>query len=104
LDELGLKPLFMKLDIQGYEFQALKGGEQTLRACEPVLLIESPPEEKIVKYLRGFGYQMYAFIRGKFVPGSVGSHNTFFMTPGKSSLVKAHIESAELTANSLQCA
>jgi len=92
LDELGLSPFFIKLDIQGYEYQALKGGEQTLRRCEPILLIESPPEEEIVSYLAEFGYEMFGFKGGKFFPGMVGSHNTFFMTPQKSRLVERLIE------------
>jgi FkbM family methyltransferase len=92
LDEFNLKPFFMKLDIQGYEFLALKGGEQTIKSNEPILLIESPPEDDIVNYLKGFGYVMYAFRDGKFFPGQAGSHNTFFMTPAKAVLVKAHIQ------------
>jgi len=91
LDELDLKPFFIKLDIQGYEFRALKGGEQTLKACLPVLLIESPPEPEIVEYLLGFGYRMYAFMDGRFFPERMGSLNTFFMTPDKSDLVRRHI-------------
>ena len=31
LDELDLDPFFIKLDIQGYEYNALKGGEQTIK-------------------------------------------------------------------------
>lgn len=94
LDEFGFKPFFMKLDIQGYEYNALKGGEKTLKENEPVLLIESPPEAEIVQYLKGFGYEMYAFREGRFVRGAAGSHNTFFMTPAKSVLVKNHIQAA----------
>jgi hypothetical protein len=81
----------MKLDIQGYEYNALKGGRNTLKENEPVLLIESPPEEEIVEFLKQFGYAMYAFRDSCFVRGEAGSHNTFFMTPAKSALVKDHI-------------
>ena len=91
LDELNFNPFFIKLDIQGYEFQALKGGEQTIKTCEPVLLIESPPEEEVINYLNGFGYQLYAFKEGMFMRGVAGGNNTFFMTENKSRLVKAHI-------------
>lgn len=92
LDEFNLKPFFMKLDIQGYEYFALKGAEKTIRENEPILLIESPPEQEIQTYLAGFGYKMYAFREGKFYPGEIGSHNTFFMTSAKASLVKAHLQ------------
>lgn len=95
LDEFNLKPFFMKLDIQGYEYNALLGAEQTLKSNEPILLIESPPEPEIITYLEGMGYKMYAFREGKFILNGVGSHNTFFMTPAKAALVKAHIESTD---------
>lgn len=86
LDELELDPFFIKLDIQGYEYQALKGGEQTIKTYEPILLVESP-DKRTINYLKGFGYRLYAFKEGKFIPGR-GKLNTFFMTENKSSLVK----------------
>ena len=88
LDGLGLKPFFMKLDIQGYEFAALKGSEDTLKKYEPILLIESPTDEEMLKYLSGLGYEKYAFRDGRFVKGEFGSLNTFFMTDSKAKLVQ----------------
>ena len=82
LDELDLEPFFIKLDIQGYEYRALKGGEQTIRTYEPIFLIEWP-DDRIINYLKGFGYQFYAFKQGKFIPGIRGELNTFFMTQEK---------------------
>ncbi|NEO34353.1 MAG: FkbM family methyltransferase [Symploca sp. SIO3C6] len=87
LDELNLDPFLIKLDLQGYEYNALKGGEQTIIKYEPVLLIESP-EQIIINYLKAFGYQLYAFREGKFIPGIKGKINTFFMTQQKWSLLK----------------
>lgn len=91
LDELQLAPFFMKLDIQGYEYKALKGAEKTLAAHEPVLLIESP-NRTIRNFLKSLRYEFYAFDRGKFICGVTGSLNTFFMTTGKSRLVENYIE------------
>ncbi|QBQ54393.1 FkbM family methyltransferase [Nitrosococcus wardiae] len=90
LDELELAPFFIKIDIQGYEYQALKGGEQTIQKYKPILLLESP-DDRIVKYLKGFNYQFYAFKAGKFFPDTFGSPNTFFMTKEKAYLVKNNI-------------
>ena len=90
LDQLGLKPLFIKLDIQGYEYQALKGGEKTIRANEPILLIEAP-DQQIIDYLSELGYQYYAFDNGKFTAGETGMLNTFFMTKTKASDMEEHI-------------
>ncbi|MDI9640660.1 FkbM family methyltransferase [Geitlerinema splendidum] len=91
LDELKLAPFFIKIDVQGYEFQALQGGETTIRTHQPVLLIESP-SKRIIDYLKSFGYQIYAFKRGKFIPTFKNSLNAFFMTESKASLVEAYIE------------
>lgn len=90
LDELTLNPFFIKIDIQGYELQAIKGGRETIKTHEPVLLIEQPNDD-IVSYLKEFGYQTYAFVNGKFTPGKDGFPNTFLMTPGKAELVKEFI-------------
>lgn len=91
LDELGLAPFFIKLDIQGYEYRALRGGEQTIRTYEPVLLIETP-DDRVIYYLKGLGYEFYAFKQGKLIPGIRGKLNTFFMTEKKSSLVRINTD------------
>ena len=42
IDDLGLPGCdLIQLDIEGYEFHALKGGIQTIRAFKPVIVIES---------------------------------------------------------------
>lgn len=87
LDELNLVPFFIKLDIQGYEYQALKGGENTIRANEPVLLIEAP-DQQIIDYLDALGYRYFAFDRGKFRAQTKGKLNTFFMTKKRASGVE----------------
>lgn len=40
LDSLCLSPDFIKLDVEGMEWHALKGGEQTIRRCKPVIMFE----------------------------------------------------------------
>lgn len=86
LDDLNLAPFFIKLDIQGYEYEALKGGEKTIKIHEPILLIESA-DARIVDFLSGFGYRLYSFESGKFNPGVKGKLNTFFMTDKKHALL-----------------
>jgi hypothetical protein len=51
------------------------------------------PDDRTIEYLRGFGYQYFAFKQGKFIPGMNGELNTFFMTAKKSSLVSKNMES-----------
>lgn len=40
LDLLGLAPDFIKLDVEGMEYAALVGGEQTIRTHRPVIMLE----------------------------------------------------------------
>lgn len=90
LDDLNLDPFFMKLDVQGYEFSALKGGEQTIKKYKPILLIENPDDfEAITDYLQDFGYQIYSFQEGNLIPNTKGKLNTFFMTPDRLAMVES---------------
>ncbi|MFE1601526.1 FkbM family methyltransferase [Methylobacterium sp. ID0610] len=82
LDAQGLKPAFIKIDVQGFELQVLKGAAETLNAFRPVLLIEAvPPEGEIVRFLRGLGYVECAVRDGAIVPGSVGGKNALYAVP-----------------------
>ncbi|MGM3305434.1 FkbM family methyltransferase [Anabaena sp. WFMT] len=90
LDDINLAPFFIKLDIQGYELQALIGGESTIKKYKPILLIETP-NEITINHLKRFGYQLYSFEKGKFKSGIKGKLNTFFMTPDKAFLVEENI-------------
>jgi FkbM family methyltransferase len=85
-DGTGLAPFFIKLDVQGYELEALTGGERTLRNHEPILLIESP-DEPTSDFLGGLGYQPYSYEGGALKPRTLGVTNTFFMTDGKAALL-----------------
>src|SRR5574337_652768 len=78
MDDLALKPSFIKLDIQGFELSALQGAENTLDQFRPVLLIETPDAE-IKTYLKRFGYVHCKFDRGALIPSAQGGDlNSFF--------------------------
>ncbi len=85
LDDLRLNPYFIKIDVQGFELNVLKGGENTIKLHRPILLIESINEE-IIKYLEQFGYQFFSFDTGTLSKG-VGKLNTFCLTKEKLSEV-----------------
>jgi len=62
IDSLNLSPIGIKLDIQGHEKAALLGAVQTLRRCEPLLLIEKGPyDDGIGEFLRYLGYMPKSF-------------------------------------------
>ena len=91
LDSFDLSPFFIKLDIQGYELNALKGAERTLINHAPILLTETPSED-LCEYIKQFGYQSYFFDNKFFYRGNNFKLNLFFMTDEKASLVAKYIK------------
>jgi FkbM family methyltransferase len=61
LDAVG----FIKIDVEGHELAVLRGGEQTLRRCAPVLLVELEDRHhphavaEATSFLEGLGYLGY---------------------------------------------
>jgi FkbM family methyltransferase len=58
---------FLKLDIEGSEYDALRGAEETLRRCRPVVLFENKhlwsryfgiPRDAVERLLTGHGYRL----------------------------------------------
>lgn len=58
---------FLKLDVEGSEYAALRGSQDTLRRCRPVILFENKwlwthhygiPKEAVAKFLSGQGYRL----------------------------------------------
>lgn len=60
-------PSFVKVDVEGLELAVLRGGEQTLRASRPVILVEieqrhqAAPIAGTFDYLAGLGYAGHFF-------------------------------------------
>ena len=79
LDNLHLAPYFIKLDVQGDEFDVLLGAKQTLGCHKPILLVEGG-EPVMFAYLSEFGYSGYTFSHGRFVPGVRPGCNAFHLT------------------------
>ena len=76
LDDFNLSPDFIKLDCEGYEYFALKGGEAMLLRCKPVVIVEQKPgkaqkfgidEIEAVKYLQSLGAVLREEIVGDFI-------------------------------------
>lgn len=78
LDDFSLKPCFIKIDVQGYEYEVLLGAKKTLSAARPVLLIESPGSKEL-NFLTAAGYQSFIFKNRLLVPGS--KHPNVFFIP-----------------------
>ena len=77
LDSFGLTDVdFMKLDCEGYELFALRGGVETIRRCLPIIIVEQKPgraqqfglpETGAVGFLIGLGYTTAAVMSGDYV-------------------------------------
>jgi hypothetical protein len=84
-----LAPCFIKVDVQGWEYNVLNGGRETLRNFEPVLLVESFREDpRMVKLAEEIGYEEYYF-DGCFLRKGSPSEvpNSFLMTPSRRRLL-----------------
>jgi len=64
--EKQIKPTFIKIDVEGAEFEVLKGAKQTLKKFKPVLVIEihefilpsfGTSTQEIIDYLTELGYE-----------------------------------------------
>jgi hypothetical protein len=85
IDDLGVDPQIVKLDIQGNELAALKGATRTLTTSSPDLLVEiTVAEVSLIGYLESFGYRPYIYTHstGTFAlhleAGTAPSRNVFF--------------------------
>jgi FkbM family methyltransferase len=61
-DDLGLRPLAAKIDVEGLELDVLEGMRETLAACEPILMVEcSEHTPEVVALLSEYGYRTYSY-------------------------------------------
>ena len=77
LDDFDLLDVdFIKLDCEGYELLALKGGEQMLKRCRPCVIVEQKPgraqkfgleETAAVNYLQDLGAKLRQVMSGDYI-------------------------------------
>ncbi|MGB8192207.1 MAG: FkbM family methyltransferase [Chitinophagaceae bacterium] len=81
LDDFNLSPYFIKIDVQGFEYDVLQGGRETLQKYHPVLLIETPSDQ-VTGLLEDLGYKAYYYHNDKLAPGR-GALNTYYFHDDK---------------------
>lgn len=90
LDSLSLRPTFIKIDVEGLEDEVLMGGVETIRACEPVLMVERFHDNpRLLPVLRSLGYVEVKPEGQSFVRGETTAENMFCMTPARLAAVHA---------------
>ncbi len=84
IDELGLDPQFVKIDVEGAELAVLKGMEETLQRFHPALLIEwSDSQPAVAELLDEYGYEanFYEQEKDRFVEyDGRDCRNVFYLT------------------------
>jgi FkbM family methyltransferase len=80
LDCLGLDPAFVKLDVQGFEYDALLGLKETIDRARPILLVETPDDE-VREVLDALGYKAFSYVPTErtLEPEVGGKTNTVFL-------------------------
>ncbi|TDZ75573.1 FkbM family methyltransferase [Mycobacteroides salmoniphilum] len=88
LDDFGLDPQVIKIDVQGMEAAVIRGGLATITASQPVMIIETPSDE-VVSLLEPAGLKPYAYRDGQLHQDWRAAKNTVF-------LADSHRDRAEL--------
>jgi FkbM family methyltransferase len=90
LDDFGLNPDIVKIDVQGTEARVLAGGMATIERCRPVVMAEELAEGSAAhRLLAPLGYDVYTFSSGGFHAGSSLPATNRFLIPSERTLVAA---------------
>jgi FkbM family methyltransferase len=90
LDSFGIRPFFMKIDVQGFELEVISGGLGTIAASEPIIFAESETLDvtEALRLLAGWDYSVFRF-DGRFHRGETSRRNVYFLPASKIGLLPA---------------
>lgn len=85
LDDFGLEPDVLKLDVQGAESKVIAGAMETIRRCRPALMLEDLVEgDDSHRLLEPFGYDVYTYgSDGRFELGTTAPAMNRFLLPAE---------------------
>jgi FkbM family methyltransferase len=81
LDNFGLAPKFLKIDVQGFEYEVLVGAMETLKRHRPIILMEAP-KEKELNLLQNLSYEPLVYKNERLHRGT-NNYNVFFFPTEK---------------------
>jgi FkbM family methyltransferase len=92
LDSFCLQPDFIKIDVEGFEYQVLLGSENTISKYRPILLIEGvAKEDRVHLKMKDWGYEVFKFIDNQFYLNEFDCDNNFFIPQEKIKLVEPYL-------------
>lgn len=80
LDHYEFNPYFVKIDVEGFELDVIKGAMNTISKHLPILLIEDITYD-IIELLSPLNYKFYGFSKARGLFEGVGELNTFCLQP-----------------------
>jgi len=94
LDSLNLQPDVVKIDVQGYELQVVKGGAETFTRWQPITIIETP-NSSVVSLLADYGLLPFRYHADRLRRGDTSGLNTVFLGSRDQERFKAFIEAGD---------
>jgi FkbM family methyltransferase len=80
LDDFGLNPDFIKIDVEGHEEAVLSGARKTIEANLPIMMIEGGERPAVAEKLEAIGYTRFVFDGENLVHSDEKiSSNSFFL-------------------------
>jgi len=98
LDSFQLQPDFIKIDVEGFEYQVLQGAAQTINHNRPILLIEGiAPGDRVHRQLQSWNYDIYKFADNQFYLNRFDCANNFLIPREKTKLIQPYLAREEST-------
>lgn len=92
LDSFQLEPEFIKMDVEGFEYQVLLGASETINNSRPILLIEGvAKDDNVHQKLREWKYDAYKFYDNRFYLDQFDCDNNFFIPQEKTALIEPYL-------------
>jgi FkbM family methyltransferase len=88
-DDLNTRPGLVKIDVQGFESNVLRGGIRTIRSHRPVFVIENDSKLAHESILLPEDYRRAAYENGRLTLDEIGAGNTFYIPAEKVGQIRA---------------